>query len=156
MIRPVNDRPTFHFAKWTNHILFPPVPENASTIEGKCIKVSVLTRTSQTVMHDLIKNKKGGRLFVKMAAGEAPVDGDEKEPLVTDPDNRRVGLAVTEVPQDPRFGVWQFNSSSNGALQNISIASGMVLLLKPDDCITFRASRGSSSCLLHSRVVNVL
>ena len=138
MIRSVNDRPILNFK---NYILFPPVPENVSDIQGKCVKVSVFTRTSQEVLNEYIRRKKGDKLFSRMAAGEAIV-GNKEPPLVEDPDNREVGVAITGAPKQ-RFGLWQFKTS-DGILQQINITSGMVLLLKPTDCIMFNPNGGTT------------
>lgn len=143
VIRPVNDRPTLHFARYQNVIFFPPVPENASDIEEKCIDVSVLTKTSQTFIHEYIRGRRGGELFKRMAAGEVLGLGRDP-PLVKDADNKRVGLAIREVPNHPKFGVWKYKLSGDGGLRTMNISSGWVLLLKPGDCITFCATRGRS------------
>ena len=144
----MNDRPTLHLAKGKSFVYFPPVPENASDIDGKCIDVSVLTRTSQLVVDKYIRGRRGKELFERMAAGEVlHIRGTM--PLVVDPDNREPGLAITEAP-NKRFGVWEFKQSGNGVPQQIRVNASRVLLLKPGDCIIFHPTEGESFGLISS------
>lgn len=147
-IRPVNDRPTLHLARGKSFVYFPPVPENSSDIDGKCIDVSVLTRTSQVVVDIYIRRRRGKELFERMAAGEV-LRNRETMPLVVDPDNREPGLAITEAP-NTKFGVWKFKRSGDGVLREIRVNAGRVLLLKPRDCIIFQPTGGESFGLISS------
>ena len=142
-IRPVNDPPSLHLAKGESFIYFPPVPENASDIEGKCIDVSVLTRTSQAVMDEFIRRRRGKELFERMAAGEVFAYRGTT-PLIVDPDNRAPGLAITEAP-NTTLGVWKYELNGDGVRRAIRINAGRrVLLLKPGDCIIFEPAGGET------------
>ena len=146
-IRPVNDRPTLHLARGKSFVYFPPVPENSSDIDGKCIDVSVLTRTSQVVVDIYIRGRRGKELLERMAAGEV-LHSRGTIPLVVDPDNKEPGLAITEAP-NTKFGVWKFKRRG-GVLREIRVNASRVLLLKPWDCIIFHPTGGESFGLISS------
>ena len=76
-IRPVNDRPVLNVKNLIAQ--FPPVPENVSDIDGKNIKVSTFTKSSQGLIDKYIRENKGDELFNKMEAGE--VLADRNNPL---------------------------------------------------------------------------
>lgn len=79
---------------------------------------------------------------VKKITAENPLVEDLiPQTVVVDPDNSEVGLAVVTVLKQ-NFGKWQFEI--NGETRHeINLTSGMVLLLKPQDCISFRPNKGS-------------
>lgn len=143
-IRPVNDRPILNVKNLIAQ--FPPVPENVSDIEGKSIKVSTFTNSSQRLIDKYIREKKGDELFNKMEAGEALADRNNP-PLVEDFDSGGVGLAITEVPMQ-KYGKWQYKTN-DGVFGDINIAPGMVLLVKPTDRIRFKADEGT--CVFTSK-----
>ena len=143
-IRPVNDRPVLNVK---NSIAqFPPVPENVSDIEGKTIKVSTFTKSSQGLIDKYIRENKGDELFNKMEAGEVLADRNNPS-LVEDIDNGGVGLAITEAPVQ-KYGKWQYKTN-DGVFRDINIAPGVVLLVKPNDRIRFKANEGT--CVLSSK-----
>ena len=137
-IRPVNDRPVLNVKNLIAQ--FPPVPENVSDIEGKNIKVSTFTKSSQGLIDKYIRENKGDELFNKMEAGEALADRNNP-PLVEDIDNGGVGLAITEAPVQ-KYGTWQYKTN-DGVFRDINITSGMGLLVKPTDRIRFKANEGT-------------
>ena len=143
-IRPVNDRPVLNVKNLIAQ--FPPVPENASDIDGKNIKVSTFTKSSQGLIDKYIRENKGDELFNKMQAGVALADRNNPS-LVEDIDNGGVGLAITEAPVQ-KYGKWQYKTN-DGVFRDINIAPGMVLLVKPTDRIRFKANEGT--CVLTSK-----
>lgn len=145
VIQRANQRPTLHLAKDQDYVHFPPVPENASKIEKMCIDVLVLIKTNQAYMSGLIRARKGRELFERMAAGEVLTDR-RTLPLVMDTDSSELGLAITEIPKQSRFGDWWFKLRGDRLLRRINISEGSVLLLKPGDCITFKSKGGKCHC----------
>lgn len=89
-------------------------------------------------INKLIKQNKE----VKKITAENPLVEDLiPQTVVVDPDNSEVGVALVMVLKQ-NFGKWQFEING-GTRQEINLTSGMVLLLKPQDCISFRPNKGS-------------
>lgn len=123
------------FARDTWFPLFPPVPENVSDAYSKCVKVSKLTKMNLAIIELIKQNKE-----VKKITAEKPLVEDLiSQTVVVDPDNSEVGLAVVMTLKQ-KFGKWQFEING-GARQEINLTSSMVLLLKPQDCISFRPNK---------------
>lgn len=137
----VNTRPILHLARGKNFVYFPPVPENAIRIKGKCINVSILIGTSQKKMEEYIRKRKGSQLHERLAAGIKIAD-KSSPPLITDAEDRYPGLAIVGVSKQNKFGMWRFKLSGESFLRKMNLTSGSVLLLGPNDCIIFSAKNG--------------
>lgn len=153
-VKVANSRPILHLAKGKNFVYFPPVPENASRIEGKCINVSILIGTSQKKMAEYIRKRKGSELHERLAAGNKIADGSSL-PLITDTENSYPGLAIVGVSKQNKFGMWRFKLSGESALRKMNFTSGRVLLLGPDDCIIFSAKDGEFCTFYGAGIRNI-
>ena len=136
-IKPQNDRPIFALRRETWLPFQQLVPENVSDVEAKCIKVGVLTKMSLEFIERIKQNKEARNITgAKLLAQDLT-----PQTVVIDPDSPAVGLAVLMAPKQ-KFGRWEYQIKG-GPRHEINLTSGMVLLLKPDDCISFRANKGA-------------